>query len=106
MPRLKRAIRVRREGEVISESRPATSKARKVRNPVVRAWGMTKTEERLHTPMPVRKDLTTYQWREYGDALRVLNRYEYINANLLSLSEARAAIRSIQVCSGLRFIAQ
>ena len=106
MPRLKRTIRVRREGEVISETRPTKRKARKVRRPPVRTWGMTKTEERLHCPMPSRKDLTAYQWREYGDALRVLNRYEYINADLLSLSEARAAIRSIQVCSGLRFIAQ
>lgn len=105
MARVKRAIRVRREGEVISETAPAVRKPRKVRRPVVRTWGMTKTEERLHTPMPTRSDLTKYQWQEYGDALRVLNRYEYINAELLSLSEARAAIRSIQVCSMLRFVA-
>ena len=97
-------VRTRREGTVIREStRPVVRKtARIVKRPVVRAWGMTKTEERLATPMPVRKDLTLVQWREWGDNLRVLRRYSYVHADLLSLADSRDAIRSIHVCCNFR----
>ena len=96
-------VRTRRKGEVIREDRPvAKARKRTVRKPVVRAWGMTKTEERLATPMPVRKDLTMAQWRERGDALRILNRYSYINADLLSLNECRDAVLSIERCCDFR----
>ena len=102
-------VRTRREGTVIRESaRPVvrkTSTARTVKRPVVRAWGMSKTEERLATPMPVRKDLTLVQWRERGDALRILNRYSYVNADLLSLNECRDAVLSIERCCDFRCMA-
>ena len=99
-------VRTRREGTVIREDRPvAKARKRTVRKPVVRAWGMTKTEQQLATPMPVRKDLTTVQWRERGDALRILNRYSYVNADLLSLNECRDAVLSIERCCDFRCMA-
>lgn len=105
MARTKRIIRVKREGEVIGETTRSKARKQRVRRPPVRTWGMTKTEERLATPMPTRKDLTVAQWREWGDNLRVLNNYSYINADLLSLNESRDAIRSIHKCCDFRCMA-
>jgi len=99
-------IRTRREGEVIREDRPVVKVRRIVKRPVVQSWGMSKTEQRLATDMPVRKDLTLTQWREWGDNLRVLNFYSYIGADLLSLNDSRDAVRSIHTCCKLRVMAQ
>ena len=105
MARTKRIIRVRREGEIISEStRPQQSKRTKRALPKVQAKGSV--TKGINKSRPKRKHLTACQWQEWGDNLRVLNRYDYQNARTLSLVDSRDAIRSVQRCSGLRFMAQ
>ena len=106
---LKKVLRLRRDGEVINETRPVLRKVKKARTVKVKAsrWGqVSMSDQRASVPCPTRKNLTTVQWAELGDCLRVLRRYGYVNADTLSLAESRDAILSIQRCSLLRFMAQ
>ncbi|RLC79426.1 MAG: hypothetical protein DRJ03_23520 [Chloroflexi bacterium] len=106
MARKKRVLRIRREGKVVSETKRPIRKSRTVKVKAKRWDQMSLSEKRASVPCPTRKDLTMAQWREWGDGLRVLRRYEYENADTLSLAEMRDAVRSIELCSQLRFISQ
>ncbi len=103
MARTKRIIRVRRDGELISES-PRPKREKRVLPKVASQKAVP--NKGVNKARPQRKHLTKAQWEKWGDNLHVLRQYEYTNASLLSLNESNDAIRSIQRCSELRFIAQ
>ncbi len=108
MARIKRTLIIKREGAVVKETpvEPRTPRHPKVRVRPLNEWGMTKTEQRLATPMPRRVDLTKAQWQEWGDALKELRTYDYSGAEFLSLNEMRQVLESIRRCTDMRLFAQ
>ena len=63
----KMVIKLRRNGEMINETRPII-RAKKVRTVKVKSssWGrISMSEKRASVPCPTRKDLTAVQWQEW-----------------------------------------
>ncbi len=95
MPRIKRNIIVRKAGKVVRSTTVAPKKV-KARRAIPQVWGMTKTEQRLATPMPSRNDLTKAQWVEHSEGTRWLKTYGVPQADCLPLGEQRDLISTIR----------
>ncbi len=65
-----------------------------------------KSLDRLNTPNPSRKTLTTSQYFEWACHLRALRQYQFYNAESLSLTAMREVRRSMSVCSVNKAYAQ
>ena len=103
-----RNLIIRRNGTVIRSrvaQQPKRSKAvhqhTSLRNSYTK-FNMSLTEQREHTPMPTRKDLTKAQYREYCEGLKILKSNNYLNPDYLSLNELRETLYSIKRCCDLR----
>ena len=106
MARAKRNLIVKRNNVIVNYSIVSPkkrTKPAKPSNPV--HYSMSKTEQRLATPMPVRADLTQRQWIEWGDGLKVLNHYGVKQADCMTLGEQRELISTIR-CNEVYFIAK
>jgi len=53
-------------------------------------------------PNPERKDLTFAEWRDRGDWIKALKRYNYVGAMELSYLDCKDAYESLQICSKFR----